>query len=551
MLNNETLPPSSLALIGFESSGKSALFRSLTGDVSSEVANFRGSTVMARRGKLPSNRQIVDLPGIRLQDDSVTTLLALEELSQADTALLVVRATHVASELPPLLELAASRPIRAALLLTFADKVPSRVEKQVRTYREQLGIPVQAVDARYLDTGSRARILESASRATVVQRQSLTQLANLPTEFKDMEPPATWLELPIWGRLLAVLMLLLLFALPVFLAYRLSSWLQPIGDRIFIGGLAEKLSGLPGPLSSLLAGDYGVITLGWYSFLWAFPVVLLLSMAIAIGEESGIKDRITDSLDPWMKLVGLSGRDLIPVLSGFGCNVVAVHQSRACSACTRKSCVSLIAFGSACSYQIGASLSLFGSAGRPWLFLPYLLLLTVVGAIHTRVWNRGGHPALFAIQPGKTFLQVPDLKAVLWRVRNVLKQFLLQAMPIFLLLCVVSTIMQGTGVIDVLTGWGAPLMHWFRLPAEAAGGIVFSILRKDGLLVLNQDNGAFLSGLHAGQLFVLVYLASTLTACLVTLWTIRKELGLTFAASMASKQTVTSIISASVLALWN
>ncbi|MDQ3247741.1 MAG: ferrous iron transporter B, partial [Chloroflexota bacterium] len=109
---------------------------------------------------------------------------------------------------------------------------------------------------------------------------------------------------------------------------------------------------------------------------------------VAICDETGIKDRITAALDAPLRRIGLNGRDLVPVLSGFGCNVVAVFQSRACSRCTRQSCVSLIAFGSACSYQIGASLSLFGSAQAPWLFLPYLLLLFVVGAIHTRLWHR-------------------------------------------------------------------------------------------------------------------------------------------------------------------
>ncbi|MBW7462196.1 ferrous iron transporter B, partial [Paenibacillus sepulcri] len=109
---------------------------------------------------------------------------------------------------------------------------------------------------------------------------------------------------------------------------------------------------------------------------------------VAVAEESGLKGRITDALDGWLRVIGLSGRDLIPVLSGFGCNVVAVFQSRARSACSRKSCVSLIAFGSACSYQIGASLSVFGSGGHPWLFVPYLAMLFVIGALHTRIWNR-------------------------------------------------------------------------------------------------------------------------------------------------------------------
>lgn len=134
--------------------------------------------------------------------------------------------------------------------------------------------------------------------------------------------------------------------------------------------------------------DYGMISLGLYSFIWAFPVVFLIGVSVAVTEKSGLKDRITDSLDGWMRKIGLNGKDLIPVLSGFGCNVLAVFQSRTCSSCTRKACASMISFGSACSYQIGASLSIFSSGGKPWLFFPYMLVLVIAGAIHTRLWNR-------------------------------------------------------------------------------------------------------------------------------------------------------------------
>ena len=158
------------------------------------------------------------------------------------------------------------------------------------------------------------------------------------------------------------------------------NWFQAIADVAVIHPVVEWLTPLQtiSPfLLAFLVGDYGLITLGWYSFLWAFPVVLLMGLSVSLTEEVGLKDRITAALDPWLRRIGLDGRDLIPVLTGFGCNVVAVYQSRACRTCTRQTCISLIAFGSACSYQIGASLSLFNSAQYPWLFVPYLLILFI------------------------------------------------------------------------------------------------------------------------------------------------------------------------------
>ena len=49
-------------------------------------------------------------------------------------------------------------------------------------------------------------------------------------------------------------------------------------------------------------------------------------------------------------------------------------------------------------------------------------------------------------------------------------------------------------------------------------------------------------------MFVLVWLASTCSACLVTLWTVGRELGARHAWGLAGRQAVTSLVSAWLLA---
>jgi Fe2+ transport system protein B len=534
-------------LIGFESSGKSALFRGLTGYDTGEESNFRGSTIISRKGKwASSDLELIDVPGIRTKDDSGTTREAMDTIRDADIVALVVRATHATIELPLLLEEVDLQNKKTMLILTFADKTRIRLPELASYYEDWLGIPVYAVNARGLQDIDKTRLQRMASEAAMIRAKAKTLLIS---PFPVIRPQYTWLEHPIWGRPLSLACVVLLFAVPVVLAYLLSAWLQPIIDKNVIDPMRDMLVSSPPLLQALLAGDYGIVTLGWYSFLWAFPVVLLLGISTALAEESGMKDRITDSLDVWMRKLGLNGRDLIPILSGFGCNVVAVFQSRACSACTRKTCVSMITFGSACSYQIGASLSIFGSAGHPWLFLPYIFTLGFAGALHNRIWNRKPALQTSAVYQSQTFLQKPGWRAVSWRVRAVVKQFLVQAMPTFLLICLIATALQLAGWMSSLSKAAEPLMQMLHFPGEAASGIIFSVLRKDGLLVWNQNEGALLKTMSAGQVFTLVYLASTLTACLVTLWTVRKELGLRFTFSLAGKQMVTSLVSSAIIML--
>jgi Fe2+ transport system protein B len=182
------------------------------------------------------------------------------------------------------------------------------------------------------------------------------------------------------------------------------------------------------------------------------------------------------------------------------------------------------------------------------LFVPYLAALFVVGALHTRLWH--GALAKEGAMPlhERAFLQRPTWRAVWWRVKAAVGQFLKQAMPIFIVMCLVAALVEHAGVIDGVAAVVAPVMGWFHLPGEVAPGILFSILRKDGLLTLNSGDGALLATLGAGQVFVLVWLASTFTACLVTLWTIRRELGWQFAGAMAGRQAVTSVLTGGVMA---
>ncbi|MFT0800027.1 hypothetical protein VSK91_00900 [Bacillus swezeyi] len=66
-------------------------------------------------------------------------------------------------------------------------------------------------------------------------------------------------------------------------------------------------------------------------------------------------------------------------------------------------------------------------------------------------------------------------------------------------------------------------------------------------MLFNEGGGALLHSLSGGTLFLLVYLASTFSSCMVTVWTIAKELGIKTAAGLIGKQMLTAAVSALVL----
>ncbi|MBJ9236911.1 ferrous iron transporter B [Citrobacter koseri] len=536
-------------LMGLESAGKSTLFNILTESTASDERNFRGSTVVCREGFIKqAGICLVDTPGIRFQSDSETTKLALDALNQHDGILLVLRATHAQHEWQSLCHLIPLQAKHLIILLTFADKIKSGLDELTEYLSETSGVPVLAVNAREADRRVRQGVLQLLLQSTPSSSAvSLTSLKIPISNLLAESPQQTIFEYRWGGKLAAIVCLFLLFAVPVWVAWLLSDFIQPVADYAIIQPLKNITTSWPDFLKALFVGNYGLFSLGLYSFVWAFPVVVLIGLSLSLTDDSGLKERITATLDPWLRKLGLSGQDLIPVLSGFGCNVVAVFQSRSCSRCTRHACISMISFGSACSYQTGATLSLFNAAHQPWLFIPYLSLLFITGAIHTRLWNGslklGQNQRLTEL----TWLQWPRWRNVTWMLKNILRQFITQAMPLFLIICIVAGMLDYAGITRWLSETTAPLLHLFKLPAELMPGIIFSLLRKDGLMVLNQDGGSLIQSLSTSQLLLLVWLASTLMACLVTVFTIAREIKWRFAAAVAGKQVLSSLVVALVI----
>ncbi|MBO8176334.1 MAG: 50S ribosome-binding GTPase [Bacillus sp. (in: Bacteria)] len=532
-----------LLLLGLESVGKTTLFSRWTQFGIGEETNVKGTTYTFRSHPIRQLREwdIVDTPGLRRGDELGKRQLE-KEVVKADHVMLIIRGTHFHEELQELLSIVPVTQSNISIAVTFVDKINQQTKTLLENVQKQYNLPLFLTKGRK-ETAQSVPSFEKDGKWT---RDTIKVLQTLNLPKKD---PASFLfDRPIIGPLLSVLAILLMFLLPVYVAYKFSDWGQPYLD-VGLASVVQFFEGKGKLIEGLLVGDYGLLTLGAYSFLWAFPVVLFLSIMMAITDETGIKDRITDALDPYLRKIGLNGQDLIPVLSGFGCNVVAVQQSRLCSACTRKACVSLVSFGSACSYQIGATISIFHSAQKPHLFLPYLLTLFIVGALHTKIWNRQAMIHAAMLRPHRTFIQMPTWSGVSYRVRSTVFQFLTQAMPIFLIICFIAGLLDVLGWIDKVVLLFAPVVQWMNLPAEAAIGLVFSIIRKDGILLFNEGNLALLTSMSPFQLFLLVYLASTFSACAVTIWTIAKEFNVKEAILLSGKQMITSLTSTLLLLL--
>lgn len=539
MLGSEIMK---IALVGLESSGKTSVLSSLSKKaIPVPGSNVRGSTSAVYEYNI-NNHQYIDTPGVREESELVTSLSTRKTVEKANILWYVVRGTHFVKEMKLLLSIFPPENKRVKIVVTFKDKLDGMSKQIIDSFKTKYALPIVLVNAREFSL-EEAEALHLEGRP--LSAADIKHLQSIP--LKETQAPNPLFTHKWIGTAFSFLLLFCTFALPVFISYRLSSYLESVVEQVMISPILNLVNGFPNWFSTLLVGDYGLLSLGMYSFIWAFPVVLLFSLMVALTDESGLKDRITDSLDPFLRRWKLTGHDLVPIISGFGCNVVAVQGSRSCHVCSRKSCISVISFGSACSYQMGATLSVFAAAGHIELILPYLFLLAFFSLVHVRIWNR--NRVLPVFKEHKTYLQFPSGRTLWYRIKPVIKQFFLQAMPIFLIICLIASLFSLAGILREIHESMEPIFHIIGLSEAAAPAFVASIFRKDGILLLNEGGGELLASLTMPELLITVYLCSTFSSCLVTLLKIAKELSWKEAGELAGKQVITSICSTILLSM--
>jgi len=126
----------------------------------------------------------------------------------------------------------------------------------------------------------------------------------------------------VWGYLIFFIILLLIFQA----IYDWSTYPMDWIDSAFAKASSWTQTTLPdGPFTDLLAE--GIIP-GLGGIVIFIPQIAFLFLFIAILEESGYMSRVVFLMDHIMKKFGLSGKSVVPLVSGTACAIPAVMATR-------------------------------------------------------------------------------------------------------------------------------------------------------------------------------------------------------------------------------
>ncbi len=347
---------------------------------------------------------------------------------------------------------------------------------------------------------------------------------------------------PLWGMLLLVGILGVLFWLTYALGTPLQTWLDV--HLVQAGSLwvQAQLQAAPPWLTGLVVN--GIIA-GVGTVLTLLPVLLIFFSVLGILEDLGYMARAAYVMDRFMHLMGLHGKSFLPLFLGFGCNVPAVMSARSIESPKARLITILVTPLVPCTARLAVLATLapiFFGAQALWatwgLVVLSLVVLTGVGIVLHEGFLGGEHKAFIMELP---LYQLPNLRSMgisLWqRLVDFMKMAGTIILVVSVLLWALSTFPGGTVQTSYMGLIGQklePLGRVMGLDWQMLVALLASFVRKENVIptlavlygVGTQGTGlADVLGSQLTQPAALAFLAVQMLfiPCMATLAAIRQE----------------------------
>lgn len=351
-----------VVLFGNPNVGKSTVYNFLTGE-KVRTGNWHGVTVSPSewtRGDLT----IVDVPGLySLQCTSPEELVSVQEIVRADVLVQVIDLFHLERSLRLTKELA-EKGKKISIILTMEDDFQKQGFVSVNGLETQIDVPVFSFHGKGKE---RKELFAFLQRKQEIPKTILSKEVYQVGEWKE-----STFEKLLYKPFYSISFFLLLTGIIFYLTFAqdsIGAWGKKGVERLFslLIGWVESFC-LPIALHDFFVQSLTAIG----SVLGFLPQIFLLNAFLVFMEESGYLSILSFVSDDYLSLVGLTGRSVFSLLSGFGCTASATMTVKICSLQERKHILHLLPYLS-CSAKMPVYLTLFSSFfSRP--VLPIVLL---------------------------------------------------------------------------------------------------------------------------------------------------------------------------------
>lgn len=278
------------------------------------------------------------------------------------------------------------------------------------------------------------------------------------------------------------------------------------------------------PIQDLIGNDYGIITLGIrYATAIVLPVVATFFLMFSLLEDSGYLPRLSLMLDRVFKSIGLSGRSVIPIVLGFGCDTMATMVTRTLETNRERLIATfLLSLAIPCAAQWGVIVGLLSQ--KPMALIAWAVFLTVIFLVMGFLTSKllPGKPAGFYMEIPP--LRIPKFRNIVIKTWVRMKWYFYEILPLFIFASVLIWLGRLTGLFDILVRGLEPISLSLGLPSEAAPIFLYGFFRRDygaaGLFDMQQQ-GIF----NGNQLFIAAIVLTLFLPCIAQLQMMLKERG--------------------------
>lgn len=336
-------------------------------------------------------------------------------------------------------------------------------------------------------------------------------------------------------------------------------WITDITDKaLTAAGVNEVLHSLV--IDGIFAGVGSVL-----SFL---PIIVTLFFFLSLMEDSGYIARVAFFMDKLLRKIGLSGRSIIPMLIGFGCTVPAVMATRTLpSERDRRMTILLTPFMS-CSaklpiYAFFISAFFPGKGGFIMAGLYFLgIMIGIIDAILYRKVLFKGDAVPFVMElPNYRMPGIKNVGQLLWEKA---KDFLQKAFTVILIATLCIWFLQSfdlhfnlvsdskNSMLAALSGVLVPLFKplglgdWRICTALISGFMAKESVVSSLQILFGTSVSTAISSLSAASLLVFSLLY---TPCVAAIASIKRELGVKWAAGVVVWQCVIAWVAAFIVRL--
>jgi ferrous iron transport protein B len=494
-----------IALAGNPNSGKTTIFNGITGKME-YVGNWPGVTVAKKVAKLKGKYQrianragnekeilIVDLPGAYsiapfTGEEAITRDFVLEE--NPDVLINIIDGSNLERSLlftTQLLELG----IPTVIALNKQDIIRRNGDSiDIEGLSKDLGCQVIEVVAS-----------DGEGLKQLIEKAVAKDLTIMPTVFANDQERAIFIKELVKkhifkkkdssevtfsdkvDRIVANAYLgIPIFALIMWAVYAFSingfgGFLSGyINDSLFgeiipnaVNGFFESLG--VNPLLQALIVDGAIGGVG--AVLGFLPLIMILFFCLALLEDSGYMARVAVVMDRYFKLIGLSGKSIIPMIVGTGCSIPGIMAARTIENKNERIATTMLTPFVPCGAKLPiiALLAAVFFPGATWVFPSMYLLAAIVivlsGLLIKKIFNLKSSSSFILELPE---YKIPSVKHAFKHMLNQAKAFIIKASTIILVMNTIVWFMQTYGWnIQVVDNQGASIL-------ASIGGVIAPLL---------------------------------------------------------------------------